>query len=59
MAWQERVAARASKDDRDVEELPVHALNTAEALMVWGIRHWVSCLKAKTDPIPLMVAGFG
>ena len=59
MAWQERVAARASKDDRDVEELPVHALNTAEALLVWGILHWVSCLKAKTDPIPLMVAGFG
>jgi hypothetical protein len=45
-------------DDRN-GELPVHALSTAEALLVWGIRHWVSCLKAKTDPIPLMVAGFG
>ncbi len=43
----------------DAEELAVHSLTTAEALIVWGIRHWVSCLKAKTDPIPLMTAGFG
>jgi hypothetical protein len=41
------------------EELPVHALTTAEALLVWGIRHWVGCLKAMTDPIPLLMAGFG
>ena len=41
------------------DELAVHALSTAEALLVWGIRHWVSCLKARTDPIPLMRAGFG
>lgn len=41
------------------EELPVHGLTSAEALVVWGIRHWVGCLKSRTDPIPLMTAGFG
>lgn len=54
---------RDSRRDRGAsgrpDELPVHALTTAEALLVWGIRHWVSCLKAKSDPIPLMTAGFG
>lgn len=43
----------------DVEQLAVHVLTTAEALLVWGMRHWVACLKARTDPIPLMAAGFG
>lgn len=49
----------ADRRDDDSEELAVHALTTAEALLVWGIRHWVSCLKAGKDPIPLMTAGFG
>ena len=30
-----------SRHPVDPEELPVHALSTAEALLVWGIRHWV------------------
>lgn len=62
MCGQERGARRqgsASNGSVEPEELAVHALTTAEALLVWGIRHWVSCLKAKTDPIPLMTAGFG
>lgn len=43
----------------DVEELSVQALTTAEAMLVWGVRHWVSCLKAGGNPIPLLLAGFG
>lgn len=54
-----RRAGGAGGDRAEAAELPVHALTTAEALLVWGIRHWVSCLKARTDPIPLMTAGFG
>ena len=53
-------AQRTGELGRDEpDELAVHVLSTAEALLVWGIRHWVSCLKARTDPIPLMRAGFG
>ena len=50
---------RSVNDERDTVALPVHALTTAEALLVWGMRHWVACLKAGTDPIPLLTAGFG
>jgi hypothetical protein len=50
---------RQRRGDEVTNELPVHALTTGEALLVWGIRHWVACLKARTDPIPLMQAGFG
>ena len=62
MCGQDRGAGRlGDTGNRPVEpdELAVHALTTAEALLVWGIRHWVACLKAKTDPVPLMTAGFG
>jgi hypothetical protein len=51
--------SRQRRGDGPADELPVHALTTGEALLVWGIRHWVACLKARTDPIPLMQAGFG
>jgi len=40
------------------QPLAVHHLNTAEALIVWGVRYWVDRLKAKADPIPLMLEGF-
>lgn len=50
---------RAHGEGDQPDELPVHALTTAEALLVWGVRHWVACLKAGTDPIPLLNAGFG
>lgn len=59
MAWQQPETGRSSDDASSPEEFPVHGLTTAEALLVWGIRHWVACLKAKTDPIPLLTAGFG
>jgi hypothetical protein len=49
----------SNEERTGADELAVHALTTAEALVVWGIRHWVACLKARTDPIPLMEAGFG
>ena len=59
MDGRERGAGRSGSEDGAADELPVHALTTAEALLVWGVRHWVSCLKGGTDPIPLMTAGFG
>jgi len=59
MCDMERGGRRMHAEAGDPEDLPVHALSAAEALLVWGIRHWVACLKAKTDPIPLMAAGFG
>lgn len=34
-------------------------LTTGELLLVWAMRHWVSCLKAHTDPGPLLREGFG
>ena len=36
---------RSVNDERDTVALPVHALTTAEALLVWGMRHWVACLR--------------
>lgn len=59
MNGRERDGRRGGGDAADAEELAVHALTTVEALLVWGMRHWVACLKAKTDPIPLLAAGFG
>lgn len=59
MAVRERAARLRDWGDAEADELPVHSLTTAEALLVWGVRHWVSCLKAGTDPTPLMKAGFG
>ncbi|MEQ8395395.1 hypothetical protein [Thalassobaculum sp.] len=59
MARQDFGRRQLQSGGSSAEELPVHALTTAEALLVWGIRHWVGCLKARTDPIPLMTAGFG
>lgn len=53
----ERNARRAGGEADD--GLAVHGLTTGEVLMVWGVRHWVACLKAGTDPIPLLTAGFG
>jgi hypothetical protein len=48
----------------DVESAPrsgvptLSKLSTAELLLVWGMRHWVACLKARTDPGPLLFEGF-
>ena len=40
------------------DTLTISKLSTAELLMVWGMRHWVACLKARTDPGPLLYEGF-
>lgn len=55
---QRRLDERNGRSEQP-DGLAVHGLSTAEALLVWGMRHWVSCLKARTDPIPLMTTGFG
>lgn len=40
------------------DALTISKLSTAELLMVWAMRHWVACLKARTDPGPLLYEGF-
>ena len=37
---------------------PICRLTTAEALIVWAIRHWVQSVKARLDPRDLLRRGF-
>lgn len=46
-------------EDLDGEEgLAVRDLTAAEGLLVWGMRHWVACVKGRTDPVPRMLEAF-
>lgn len=49
---------RQRADAWEAERLTVRSLSQGEALLLWGMRHWVACLKRGSDPIPALVAGF-
>lgn len=45
-------------DHSSTPRTPICRLTTAEALIVWAVRHWVQSVKARLDPRDLLRRGF-